>query len=50
MNPPFWMKMIFLFCLIIVFKGAEHFLSFTEHDISLLLLILIYIEVLETNK
>jgi len=50
MKPPFWMKMIFLFCLIIVSKAAEEFIGFTHYDITLLLLILIYIEVMEINK
>jgi len=50
MKTSFWMKMFFVFCLVLCFKAAEAILGLTENDTTKLLLILIYFEVLETNK
>lgn len=50
MKTTFWMKMLFIFCLVVVFKVAEHFAGLTENETTKLLLILVYIEVLELNK
>lgn len=50
MKDSFWIKMLFIACLVIVFMAAEGILGLTENDTIKLMLILIYFELLKGNK
>ena len=50
MKSTFWMKMFFVFCLILICKASEEFIGLTENDTTKLFLFLIYFEVMERSK